>query len=109
MCPHIILCATLFHLLCIHKSELSIPCRVSHGQLTCLFVGLRTFVILFSRASGDEYSRCNFLAFHLSFMSIFVDRQNGELCVLSIVNFSIFVRSIFRYSDFNSAFFRYFV
>ena len=34
---------------------------------------------------------------HLSFVSIFFDGPNGELCVLSIVNFSIFVRAIFRY------------
>ena len=32
---------------------------------------------------------------HLSFMSTFFIRPNGELCVLSIVNFSIFVRAIF--------------
>ena len=57
MCPHIILCATLLHLLCIHKSELSMSCRVSDGQLTRLFVRLRTFVIFFSRVSGDKYSR----------------------------------------------------
>jgi len=31
------------------------------------------------------------LASYLSFMSIFFNRPNGELCVLSIVNFSIFV------------------
>ena len=30
-------------------------------------------------------------------MSIFFDLPNGELCVLSIVNFSIFFRAIFRY------------
>jgi len=36
------------------------------------------------------------MASHLSFMSIFFDRPNGESCVLSIVNFSIFVRAIFR-------------
>ena len=36
------------------------------------------------------------LTSHLSFMSIFFDRPKGELCVLSIVNFSIFC-AIFRY------------
>jgi len=37
------------------------------------------------------------LTSHLSFLLIVFDRPNGELCVLSIVNFSIFVRAIFRY------------
>ena len=41
MCPYIILSATLFHRPCIHRTELSISCQVSHGQF---FVGLRTFV-----------------------------------------------------------------
>jgi len=33
----------------------------------------------------------------MSFMSIIFDRPNGELCVLSIVNFYIFDGAIFRY------------
>ena len=36
------------------------------------------------------------MAFNLSFMSIFFDRRNGELCVFSIVNFSIFIGAILR-------------
>ena len=43
-----------------------------------------------------QYSLYNFgFSFHLC--RSFFDRPNGESCVLSIVNFSIFVRAIFRY------------
>lgn len=39
------------------------------------------------------------MASHLSLMLIFVDRPNGELCVLSIVNFSIFGQFFYICSD----------
>ena len=42
------------------------------------------------------------MASHLSFLSIFVERQNGELCVLSIVNFSIFGLLTVHFVDISS-------
>ena len=93
-----------------HRPKLPITCGVSHRQLSWFIVGLRTYVrelSLFFLGRLTMNMHDIILATRLSFMAIFIDRPNGELWVLSILNFSTFVRAVFRYSDSSQCIFFY--
>jgi hypothetical protein len=79
-----------------HRSKLSITCGVSHGHLRWYIVGLRTYVNCYFFSGVWMNVLYIILASLLSYMSVFFDRPDGESCVLSIQNFSVFVREIFR-------------